>query len=269
MVANQKKLITARWKMAQVKEMRFMIVGCAGMICGVGTVFAKSGVDIELRADYFSEYIWRGQSINNESVFQPSISLSKWGFTGSIWGNLDLTNKNDNSGEFSELDYSLDYSAAVPGFDWLNFSLGTIHYEFPNTVFKPTTEVYGGLSLEVPLSPSVRIYRDVDEINGSYVQLGIGHNFEKIASFSETCYCGLQLGGSVGYGSSQYNKGYFGDKEGKFNDLTLSAGFPVCIGPRWIVKPSINYSMMLSDSIRKATAKSDNLWKGVGIFAKF
>ncbi len=58
--------------------------------------------------DYFSKYVWRGQSINDESVLQTNVSGSAYGFTGSIWSNSDLTN--DRKGEFSEVDYSLDYS---------------------------------------------------------------------------------------------------------------------------------------------------------------
>jgi hypothetical protein len=229
-------------------------------------------VKIAVAADYFSKYIWRGQNINDESVFQPSISLSRWGFTGSVWGNLDLTNKSqtapDNSWEFSEFDYTLDYSGKIPDVNWLNFSVGTIYYRFPNTSFEPTTEIYGGLSLDAPLSPSFKWYRDVDEIKGSYFQFGLGHTFEKLAVWSEKCYCGLQLGASVGWANSAYNSGYFGIDGSKFNDLTLSAALPFCIGS-WTVRPSVNYSTMISDPIREATGKSDNLWCGVGLSTLF
>jgi len=225
-------------------------------------------VKIAVAADYFSKYIWRGQNINDESVFQPSISLSRSGFSGSVWGNLDLTKENDYSGDFTELDFTMDYTTAVPGFEGANFSVGTIHYQFPSTSFKPTTELYGGFTFAAPLSPSIRIYRDVDEIDGSYAQLGVGHIVEKLMTISESCYYGLQLGAAVGYSSSQYNRGYFGIDGGKFNDLTLSAALPFCLGS-WTIKPSINYSMMLSDSICSATVESDNLWAGIGLTVNF
>lgn len=232
----------------------------------------REAVKIAVAADYFSRYIWRGQNINDRSVLQPAISASTYGLTGSIWGNIDLTDKSqtapDNAWEFSEFDYTLDYSAAVPGVEWLNVSVGTIHYEFPNTAYKPTTEIYGGLTLGVPLSPSIKIYRDVDEINGSYFQFGLVHTFEKLVVWSENCCCGLQLGANVGWASSAYNGGYFGVDDGKFNDLTLSAGLCVQIGS-WMVRPNVNYSTMLSDSIREATDKSSNLWCGAGLSTLF
>ena len=85
---------------------------------------------------------------------------------------------------------------------------------------------------------------------------------------NENCYCGLQLGASYGWGNATYDKGYFGVNAGQSNDLTLSAALCTQVYT-WMIKPSINYSTMLSDSIREATDKSDNLWVGVGISTSF
>jgi hypothetical protein len=229
-------------------------------------------VKFGISADYYSKYIWRGEVLDNKSVLQPAISASAYGFTGSIWGNMDLSNSSkivtDNAGEFSEFDWTLDYTAAVPGIENTNFSVGTIYYRFPNQVYHPTIEVYGGLSFSVPLSPFIRLYHDVDEIDGTYVQLGAGHTFEKIYVVNEKCYCGLQLGASVGWGSAGYNHGYFGVDNSKLNDLTLSAGLPFCIDS-WTLRPSVNYATMLSDDIRQATDKNDNVWWGIGLSTSF
>ncbi len=229
-------------------------------------------VKFGISADYYTKYIWRGQNIDDKSVFQPAVSVSAYGFTGSIWGNMDMTNKSltapDNAGEFSEFDFTLDYSGTMPDANWLGFSVGTIYYRFPNTVFEPTTEIYGGLSLpKVPLAPYFKWYRDVDEIKGSYFQLGVGHTVGKVMTWNENCYCNLALGASLGWGNSAYNKGYFG-VDGGSNDFTLTAGLPVCIDS-WTVKPSVNYSTMLNDSIREATGESDNVWFGVGVSTSF
>lgn len=229
-------------------------------------------IKFAISADYYSKYIWRGQVFDNKSVLQPAISASAYGITFSIWGNMNLTDRSkivpDNAGEFSEFDWTLDYTAAVPGVENLNFSLGTIYYRFPNQIYHPTTEVYGGLSVSAPLSPFIKLYHDVDEINGSYVQFGIGHTFEKIYTVSDICYCGLQLGTSVGWGSAGYNHGYFGADNSKLNDLTLSAGLPFCLGSTTL-RPSINYSTMLADDIHQATDKSDNIWFGIGLSTSF
>ncbi|MFZ0034539.1 MAG: hypothetical protein WAK60_06080 [Sedimentisphaerales bacterium] len=234
---------------------------------------AEEKIKFGFSTDYYSKYIWRGQNIDDKSVLQPFISASAYGFTGSIWGNLDLTNKSqtapDSAWEFSEFDYTLDYTSAIPGNDWLTGSVGVIYYRFPNTVFEPTTEIYGGLSLpKVPLTPSFKWYRDVDEIKGSYFQFAIGHTLEKIYVVNEKCYCGLLLGASYGWGNAAYDKGYFGVNSGQSNDLTLTAGLPFCVDT-WTIKPSINYSTMLSDAIREAVDRSDNIWFGVGVSTSF
>jgi hypothetical protein len=67
------------------------------------TAAEEQAVKFGLSADYYSKYIWRGQNIDDKSVFQPTISASAYGFTGSIWGNMDMTNRSqtapDNAGE--------------------------------------------------------------------------------------------------------------------------------------------------------------------------
>jgi hypothetical protein len=251
-----------------------VVLGLALIVVASGIASAEDKVvTYGVSMDYYSKYIWRGQNINDNSVLQPTVSASAYGFTGSIWGNLDLTDDSatapDNAWEFSEFDYTLDYTAAIPGIDWLSGSIGVIYYRFPNTVFDPTTEIYSGLSLpKIPLTPSFKWYRDVDEIEGSYFQFSIGHTFDKIYTFSEKCSCSLVLGASYGWGNAAYDRGYFGVNSGQSNDLTLSAGLPVTVGT-WTIKPSINYSAMLSNSIQEATDKSDSLWTGVGISTSF
>ncbi len=236
------------------------------------TAVEKEAIKFGFSADYYGKYIWRGQNIDDKSVLQPTISASAYGFTGSIWGNLDLTNKSQtapgNAWEFSEFDWTLDYTTAVSNADWLNFSVGTIYYRFPNTIYEPTTEIYGGLSLNMPLSPSFKWFRDVDEIKGSYFQFGFGHTFEKLMEWNDKCYCDLQLGVSYGWANSAYNKGYFGIDHSGSNDLTLSAGLPLCFD-YWTIRPNINYATILSDDIRQATDKSDNVWFGVRITTSF
>jgi hypothetical protein len=253
-----------------MKAKNLVVVLSYLMGCGALTVAAenKSDVKFGVTTDYYSKYIWRGRNINDESVFQPSVYVSACGFTGSIWGNLDLTNSNGNSGEFTEFDYTLGYTAAVPNVESLSFSAGVIHYRFPGTPFNPTTELYGGLTAAVPLSPAIKVYYDVDEIEGAYVQLSVGHTIEKFGQWREDCYCNLQFGAAVGYGTSKYSDGYFGVDNGALNDLTVSGALPICIG-RWTIKPSINYSTMLDDDVRAATGKSDNLWGGISALVSF
>jgi hypothetical protein len=260
-----------------------IFVSVTVLLMAVNICLAAEGADplkYGFGADYFSKYIWRGQNVNDKSVFQPSVYVSKWGFTGSVWGSLDLTHENDNAGELTEVDYSLDYTSAVPGITGINFSLGTVYYRFPNTEFKSTSEVYAGMSLSCTCNgqghclaclcaPWFKVYRDVDEVkNGAYYQFGVGRTMQKVVSLTEDCFVDCVLGASTGYGNSAYNKGYFGVNDGKMNDLTLSMALPFAVG-KWTIKPNINYSMLWSDTIRSGRENNDNLWGGLSLSCNF
>ena len=105
------------------------------------------------------------------------------------------------------------------------------------------------------------MYRDVDEIQGTYYQFGVGHTFEKIAKWNEQCFCNLVLGASVGYGNAAYNKGYFDTDSGNLNDLTLTAGLPICFGS-WTSQAEHKLCHNAQRCYPCGNRKSDNLWGG-------
>jgi hypothetical protein len=252
--------------------------GVAAIMLGMVTLAAAEednsakadGVQVGATADVFSKYIWRGQNVVDDWVLQPGASVGYKGLTGSIWGNMDLTGEVVGEGSLTETDLTLDYSNNIPGLDSLGYSVGAIYYSFLNTNSHPTAEVYGGLTASVPLSPGVRWYYDFDQIKGSYVQFSLGHTIEKIRTWgrSDECHCDVQLGASLGLGTAEYNEGYFGVDQTALNDLTLTAGLPICFG-KLTIKPSVGYSMMVDKDIRAATDKSDNFWVGVGAAYNF
>jgi hypothetical protein len=259
--------------------MAFVAVIAAGGMCFGEEEKKEDKFAFSAYADFYSKYIFRGVNCSDESVFQPAVYVSRWGFTGSVWGNMDLKNVNDKAGVFSELDYTIDYTATVPGIDWLNFSVGNAYYEYPNTDVASTDEVYGGMSmgctcsgkgecLACLIAPSFKIYRDIDASKGTYGQLSIGHTIQKFAPITEGCMCDFVVGASVGYANDPYNKGNFDVEGSKLNDLTLSLALPFNLSGVTI-KPGINYSSMLDSEIREATEKSDNLWGGVSLSYSF
>lgn len=243
------------------------------LLCLRGEVMAEEKpFSASVSAGYFSKYVWRGQNVNDTSVLQTNVSGSAYGFTGSIWSNIDLTNDSqfapDNAGEFSEIDYTLDYSNKIPGTDKVGFSLGVIHYLFPNTGAKATTEIYGALSLNVPLAPKVTWYRDVNAVDGSYIQVSAGHAIEKIAKWNDDYYIGLSVTGSLAFAGEGYNKGYFGIEETRFNDFTLGISVPFTL--KYVtLTPSFNVSTMLDDDIGAVTYERNNVWAGLSLSKSF
>ena len=247
----------------------FRVLVLSVLFLGSSVGLAESELEFEFTADYFDKYVWRGQNLTDEPAFQPGLSASYGGLTVSVWGSMDTTNINGNSGDFSEIDYSLDYSGDL--FEGVGYSVGAVYYDFPGTATPDTTEVYWGLSFDLPLSPSVTVYHDVDEAEGTYIALGLGHSIEKIGEIADGVPVGLELGASLGWGDSDYNLFYWGVDNSKMNDLTLSLSLSMEI-VGWSVAPSLNYVTLLSDSIRATDSydkSSDYFYAGISIAKSF
>lgn len=238
--------------MRQSKVVWCMAIAVLGMT-GVG--WAEGDVSVEVTTDFFSKYVWRGQNVTDDWVFQPGVSATYGGLTGGFWGNLDLTDENDESGEFIEYDYYADYSGQIT--ETIGYSVGGIYYYFPGG--EATTELYAGLSLDVIASPSLTVYYDIDEVEGAYVAFGVGHSFE-----GPDLPCGIDLAANLGWGDSSYNEAYWGTDGGELNDLTLSAAFPFEVGPV-TVTPSVHYVALLGSDISDVADDDSLFYAGVGL----
>lgn len=237
-------------------------------------------VTVGVSSDYFGKYVWRGQDLVDDWVFQPGVSVGYGGLTASFWGNLELTDDNGHNGEMSEIDLTLDYSGQFPGIDILGYSVGTIHYDFPvNGGANDTSEIYAGLSLDVPASPSVTVYYDVDEVkDGAYISFSVGHSFEQVFNISSDTPVGLDLSATLGWANSDYNKIYWGTRPdgsnigSELNDLVLSVALPFELAG-FDVTASVNYITLVNDDIRKTDTygkgNDDMLFAGIGFAKEF
>lgn len=255
----------------EMKKFAVVVAACSLMtICT--PVFALGDFAFNLTSDFYSKYVWRGQLLNDDPVFQPGITVGYKGFTFGAWGNADLTDYTGNSGEFTEWDYTLSYGGKFSPDSKLNYSVGVIHYQFPSSELD-TTEVFWGLSYETFLNPSITVYHDIDEAGGGiYANFGISHTIEKALKLSESVSADLVLGASVGWGNDEYNEWYWGVDSARFNDLTLKASLPIALSNGWSVTPSFSYVMLIDGNIRDTDAyatNSDYFIAGVSIGKSF
>lgn len=220
------------------------------------------GVDVTL--DFYSKYIWRGQKVVDDWVLQPGVSTTMGGLTLGVWGNVDMTDENDEEWHCTEVDYYFDYSGDLA--EGIGYSFGYIYYAFPQGS-DDTYEFYGGLNFETLLSPSVTWYYDADEVEGSYVSFAVGHSFDEIAKLSEDVPVGMDIGLNIGWANSDYNAYYWGVTDDGFNDLTLSAGFPIQLGG-WTVSPSVNYVTLIDSDISDA-GDDDIVYAGISLGTSF
>ena len=238
-----------------------VVLGVVAVVLGItASGWAEEGVSVEVTADFFSKYVWRGQNVTDDWVFQPGASATYSGLTAGFWGSLDLTDENDESGEFIEYDYYLDYSGQIT--EMIGYSVGGIYYYFPGS--EATTEVYAGVSFDVIASPSLTVYYDVDEVEGAYVALGVGHTFEDLGDLPFD----IDLSANLGWGDSSYNDAYWStddvEVDSELNDLTLSAAFPLEVGPV-TVTPSVHYVALLGSDVSDVADDDSLFYAGVGL----
>jgi hypothetical protein len=183
----------------------------------------------------------------------------------SIWANFDTTDTNGDRWQANEIDYTLDYS-----FSWkfLDLSVGAIFYQFPHTSAPATVEAYGGVGLNVPLSPTVTLYQDLDEHDGQYVTLSIGHTFEDVWKPREDVALSVNLGATAAWGSPKHNRFYYG-AGGGWADATVSLGLPVRVGDHLTVTPAVHHSWIINHRIAAAVGDRDALWGGLALSVAF
>lgn len=252
----------------KMRQAKWLLLALSVFACGTGVVFGADGIGFGLTGDYFGKYVWRGQNLNDDGAFQPGLSATYGGLTAGIWGSLDLSDYTNNKNQFTEVDYSIDYSGDFPGLSGVSYSVGLIYYDFPSTTVKDTTELYWGFGFDLPLSPTITVYHDIYEAKGVYASFGIGHTFAEVGPESPI---GCEVGASIGWGDGDYNKYYWGITGTKMNDLTLSASFPFEVGGITIT-PSVNYVTLLNNKIRDTDmyrTESDYLFFGIGFVKEF
>jgi hypothetical protein len=203
---------------------------------------------------YCSKYVWRGMPVNSEPVLQPSLTVShSSGLSFNLWGSYDLTVNNGNKDRFTEIDYTLSYSWKPAS---TAYSAGILRYEFPNTAFAKTHEVYLSASFDAPYAPVLAINYDFDQADGLYANFGVG----------STCKLGIDetakqvnLSAKLGMATGNYNKFYFaGHTEAAFTDIYLGASLPLTAG-KVTVTPLVAYSSILDGGLRDAYSRPDNL----------
>lgn len=240
----------------------FIIVGFVGNVSGSNELLSNDvtdNIDVEAGIGWVSKYIWRGQLFTDDFVAQPFINISHKNFTLSLWGNTELTNVNNSKRDTTEIDITVDYSNYFPDLPVVGYSVGFIYYAFPNTNFNSTTELYAGLNLKTILSPYIKIYRDIDEVDGTYTSVGV----------SESLINEINVNASLGWGDKNYNHFYWGKNSGKFNDLVISISRSIEIKNNISIIPSLSYIRLIDKSLGSIGGNKDEFVIGLNFMKRF
>jgi len=210
---------------------------------------------------YNNKYIWRGLNATDDPVYQGDVWTSYKGFTLNVWWNVDLTDINGEKGNFTEVDYNIDYSW---DYDDFSFSAGGIMYDFPQFANTETFEVYAGVGYDMIAQPSLTLYYDMDDADGFYALMSVGHSFdlmdnELYSVDADMISASLDLSASAGWASENWNDFYYGAAHSTFVDVVAGASLPIGITDYVTVTPSAAYSTVVDGALRTKSA-NDHEW---------
>lgn len=247
----------------------------AACVWTVGTMAAEetakaappeaSGPEVSVDLGFYSAYVWRGQVINDEPVFQPQLNFEMDGFALHAWGNLDLTdNVNENAPGFSEVDLTAAYTRQ---FGPVELTGSYTHYmPIDQSVETETETVVDGkpatalvredvpstdeFCLEASLPdltvvPTLCLVRDVKEANGFYGSVGAAYSYDLL----KDTLC-LDVSASLGAADADYNTYYFGVDDAALNDATAALSVTWTASEAFSVTPGVQYSVLVDDAVR-------------------
>jgi hypothetical protein len=214
-----------------------------------------------------SQYIWRGYVHNEDVVAQPDFYLKYDNFLASVWGSLDMTDREelgiDAKGEFSEVDYVFQYT--IPA-KLLNLSFGYSLYTYPNTpdeLRETTQELYAKGGFKVFLEPTVELYYDLDAVEGWYGR--VSATYTQPQGSVE-----WKLRGSVGFASEDFCNYYFGGREELFDkssfcDLEIRLFTRIDLGSNFELTPFVAVSYLLDSELRDAYDSHGEFFGGLNV----
>ncbi len=146
-------------------------------ICVLALVPTAAWADVSLEGEVgvFSTYVWRGFEVAGAPSLQPSVTAGYADLSLNMWGAFALSEREDHD-VADELDVTV---AFAPTFGPVATTVGYLQYTFPNGADEAThsEEVFAGVGLDVPLSPTLTGWYDFGLLDAAYVQLAVSHDF--------------------------------------------------------------------------------------------
>jgi hypothetical protein len=184
--------------------------------------------EISLAFELASAHVWRGITVTDGVVLQPSIDVGVGGLSVGTWGNIALEELDevDEEGLFSEFDFMISYSFEAANIEWL---IGYNEY-LKSKVNGASREILLGASWFVTdnLTPGIECFYEMDSVRDMYIALGVDYLAELGDGFE------AELGGSLGFVGGDAAIGEHGGLQDYLLSLAVSKRLesPVKIGCR-------------------------------------
>jgi len=231
-----------------MKKLNMILAALVLAIIVATPALAAIEVEGDAYVGYFDKYLWRGYDLSGGlPVVQGGVNLSAKGFTLGYWTNIqtktdDVDNDGANDftgGDATETDITIDYTFSPV--DMVSVSIGNIWYALDG--FEDTKEAYLGVALDLPLSPSFKVYYDYDmcKEDGLFYTASVGHSLDIMDKLN------LSLGALISYnGESDYAVGKYTD----WHNYELSASATYAVTDQVSVTPSFLYSSPISEEAK-------------------
>jgi hypothetical protein len=197
---------------------------------------------LEASGAVLSHYMWRGIHLSEGGVFQPSLTVSRKGFSANLWANYQF-----DPHRLTEVDITGKYSGEMKK---IRYEAGYVHYGVYQG--KDSDEIYGSVGHSNFLKPSFQAYFDVNAGKGAYLQTGLDPSVPLSPKAS------LNFKAHVGY---VLKNSYMGLNDGgrefsNFYGADFQTSLSISLGKRLSFEPMLGYSTSLSRNARQAIKNS-------------
>ena len=182
--------------------------------------------------DYYNRYVWRGQYLDRDGVFQPGISLTAQNFTVGYWSNWDM--RNTDALHSNESDYFVSYAYPM---DNVTLTGGYTWYSFPGSGTS-SKEYFISAGISTALSPVFTFAhdyedgKDLGQGDGNYYSLGLSHSIDIEKQYGIS----LTLGTTLGYIDHQWING-------RGWHFTPTAALNIPVTKSMTIAPTIGYNV--------------------------
>ena len=107
------------------------------------------------------------------------------------------------------------------------------------------------------------LYYDADKANGWYGNLALSQPVEISDALK------AEIGGSVGYGTENYNNYYFSKEANAVNDWNIYASAQYALTEKLSIGARLQFTYLNTDLAKAAPQNNDIIWGGVNLSYKF
>lgn len=139
---------------------------------------------IDSNVGFFSNYMFRGQTLYDGPSIQPSLAATYDTGMGEISANLWMHisgNSRPHAERYTELDETLKYSYT---FDALTASVGNAWYTYSDrgdgSNIEDTAEYFASLAYDAYLAPTLSYYNDWRVYHSQYYELAFSHEYSDV-----------------------------------------------------------------------------------------